>query len=136
MRKSQNFYKVYKIHILHDTNKNVNNSATLNSFVRFFFWRRFADHSSNLALGVLLKFPNMSRHSGRWCGSMILLLVFLFTFFFTATHFHPAGRQHFSFYHHRYKILMLFLQRDKSPLFLVSRFSSFSVIQVSIDRHN
>ena len=67
-------------------------SATLNSFVRFFFWRRFADHSSNLALGVLLKFPNMSRHSGRWCGSMILLLVFLFTFSFTATHFHPAGR--------------------------------------------
>ena len=33
--------------------------------------------------------------------------------FFSATHFHLGGRQHFSFSHRRYKIFMLLFQRNK-----------------------
>ena len=63
-----------------------------------------------------------------------MLYAFLFTFFFfAATHFHRAGREHFSFSHRRYKIFMLFFQRNWSPLFFISRSSSFSVIHVNVD---
>ena len=57
---------------------------------------------------------------------------FLFTvFFFTATHFHLGGRQHFSFSKQR-KIFMLFLQRHWSPLFFVSLSNSFPVIHLNV----
>ena len=40
----------------------------------------------------------------------------------------------FSFSHRRYKIFMFFFQRNRSPLFFFSRFSSFSVqIRVNVD---
>ena len=38
-------------------------------------------------------------------------------FFFTAAHFHLAGRWHFSFSHRRYIISLFFFQRYSSPLF-------------------
>ena len=39
------------------------------------------------------------------------------------------------FPHRRYKIFMLFFLRNSSPLFFISRFSSFSVISVSVDKN-
>ena len=60
--------------------------------------------------------------------------LFLLTFFFlAAAHFHLGGRQHFSFSHHRYKIVTFFFQRNWSPLFFISRSSSFSFIHVNVD---
>ena len=47
-----------------------------------------------------------------------------------------AGRWHFSFSHHSYEILMFFFQRNSSPLFLITRSSSFSVIHVNVDIKN
>ena len=73
------------------------------------------------------------------CSQKILLLVYMFAFSFPAAHFHPVGRKHVTFSHHRFsRIFMLFLQRDTSPLFLsffffISRISFFSVIHVSVD---
>ena len=58
--------------------------------------------------------------------------LFLLTFFFAAAHFHLGSRQHFSS-HHRYKIVTFFFQRNWSPLFFISRCSSFSFIHVNID---
>ena len=60
----------------------------------------------------------------------ILLPVFLFAFFFTSAHFHPAGSQHFSF-SNRHVILV----KKFAPFafFSISRSSSFSVIHDSKD---
>ena len=71
-----------------------------------------------------------------------LLLVFLFTFsfflflflLFTVAHFHVAGHQHFSFSHHRYRILMFFFQRNSSPLFFISSRSSLFVFCFLLSR--
>ena len=41
------------------------------------------------------------------CSRTVLFLVFLFAFFFTAAHFHLAGRWHFSFSHRCYEISCL-----------------------------
>ena len=57
-------------------------------------------------------------------------------YFFTAAHFHLARRQHFSFSHRRYEIFMFFFPRNSSPLFSVTRSSSFSVIHVSVNIKN
>ena len=43
-----------------------------------------------------------------------------------------AGRWHFSFSHHSYEIVMFFFQRNSSPLFLITRSSSFPVIHVNV----
>ena len=56
--------------------------------------------------------------------------------FFTAAHFHLAGRQHFSFSHRRYELFMFFFQRNSFPLFPITRSSSFSVIHVSVNIKN
>ena len=68
------------------------------------------------------------------CFIQEMLYVFLFTFFFASTHFHLGGRtrQHFSLSYCHYKIFMLLLRRNWSPLFFISRSSSFSVIQVNV----
>ena len=55
-------------------------------------------------------------------------------FVFTAAHFHLAGRQYFSFCHRRYERFMFFFQRNSSPLFSITHFSSFSVIHLSVDK--
>ena len=44
-----------------------------------------------------------------------------------------AGRQHFSCFNHRYEMFMFFFQRNLSPLFSVTRSSSFTVIHVSVN---
>ena len=54
--------------------------------------------------------------------------------FFTAAHFHlamAASISHLS--HRRYEIVMFSFQRNPSPLFSITRSSSFSVILVSVD---
>ena len=61
----------------------------------------------------------------------ILLPVFLFAFFFTSAHFHPAGSQHFSF-SNRHVILVKKFDAF-SFFFFISRSSSFSVIHNSKD---
>ena len=68
------------------------------------------------------------------CFIQKMLYVFLFTFFFASTHFHLGGRtrQHFSLSYCHYKIFMLLLRRNWSPLFFISRSSSFSVIHVNV----
>ena len=54
--------------------------------------------------------------------------------FFAAAHFHLGGRQHFSVSHHPYNIVTFFFRRNNwSPLFFISRFSSFPVIHVNLD---
>ena len=53
--------------------------------------------------------------------------MFLFSFFFTAAHFHLGDRQHFSFSHHCYKIFMLFFHQKVCPLFFISRANSLSL---------
>ena len=72
------------------------------------------------------------------CSPKILLRVFIvFAFIFcTTTHFHLSGRKYFSFSHRRYEIFMIFFQRNSSPLFFITRSSSFSVIRVSVDIKN
>ena len=55
--------------------------------------------------------------------------------FFHCRSFSP-GRQHFSFSHRRYGIFMFFFQRNSSPLFSITRSSSFSVIHVSVNIKN
>ena len=54
-------------------------------------------------------------------------------FFFAAALFYLGGRQHFSFSHSRYKILMLFFKRNWSPLFFISVSVSFSVVLANVD---
>ena len=60
-----------------------------------------------------------------------LLPVFLFAFFFTSAHFHPSGRQHFSF-SNRHVILVTKFAAF-AFFFFISRSSSFSVIHDSKD---
>ena len=55
--------------------------------------------------------------------------------FFTATHFHLAGCQHFSFSHRHFEFLFLFL-RNSSALFSITHSSSFSVIHVNVNINN
>ena len=59
-----------------------------------------------------------------------------FHFYFTTAHFLLAGRWHFSFSHCRYEIFRFFFQRNSSPLFSITRSSSFSVIHVSVNITN
>ena len=59
-----------------------------------------------------------------------------FYFYFTPAHFLLAGRWHFSFSHCRYEIFRFFFQRNSSPLFWITRSSSFSVIHVSVNITN
>ena len=59
-----------------------------------------------------------------------------FYFYFTTAHFLLAGRWHFSFSHCRYEIFRFFFQRNSSPLFSITRSSSFSVIHVSVNITN
>ena len=54
-------------------------------------------------------------------------------FFFAATHLHLGGLQLFSFSHRRHKIFMILFQRNWSPLFFISRPTSFFVIHVKVD---
>ena len=57
-----------------------------------------------------------------------------FCFFFSiAAHFHLAGRQYFLSSPRRYIIFMLLFQWNSSPLFCISRSSSFSVIHENVD---
>ena len=51
--------------------------------------------------------------------------------FFTAAHFHLAGRKHFSFSHRRFEF-----PRFSSNEFSIARSSSFSVIHVSVHIKN
>ena len=68
------------------------------------------------------------------CSPKLLVLEFLFTFFFTAAHFHLAMAASISHLSHRcYEIVMFSFQRNSSPLFSITRSSSFSVILVSVD---
>ena len=67
---------------------------------------------------------------------LMLVLVLFVVIFCTATLFHLAGRKYFSFSHRSYEIFMFFFQRKWSPLFFISRSSSFSVIHVSVDIKN
>ena len=59
---------------------------------------------------------------------------YLLFFLFTATHFHlvwwPLA---FLISHRRYKIFMLFFQRNWSPLFFISYCSSSSLLHVNVD---
>ena len=67
----------------------------------------------------------------------ILLLVFLFAFiFFHTAHFHLAGRCNFLFSHRCYEIFMFLFQENSSPLFSITRSSSFYVINVSVNIKN
>ena len=84
--------------------------TTLNGFVVHFF--AVVLHDYNVASRNFLVTRFMEE----------MLYVFLFTFLFPAvTHFHLGGRYHFSFSYRRYKIFMLFLRRNWSPLFFISR---------------
>ena len=56
----------------------------------------------------------------------MLYVVLLFTFFSLPLTVTFSGRQYFSFSHRLYKIFMLFLKRNWSPLFFTSGSSSFS----------
>ena len=77
--------------------------TTLNGFVVHFF--AVVLHDYNVASRNFLVTRFMEE----------MLSVFVFTFLFPATHFHLGGRQHFSF------SFMLFLRRNWSPLFFISR---------------
>ena len=63
-------------------------------------------------------------------------------YFFTAAHFHLAVRSLLPlasishFFHHRYEMFMFLSQRNSSPLFSITRSSSFSVIYVSVNIKN
>ena len=50
--------------------------------------------------------------------------------FFTAAHFHLAGRQHFSLSHHRFEFSCFSSYKNSSILFSITRSSSLSVIHV------
>ena len=62
-----------------------------------------------------------------------MLYVFLFTFFFSAAHFHLGGSQHFPFFSPPLLNVYFFFQRNWFPLGLISRCSSFSVIHVNLN---
>ena len=55
-----------------------------------------------------------------------------------ASHFHLAGRSllaptDFSFSHRHHEIFMIFFQRNSSPLFLITRSRSLSLIYVNVE---
>ena len=89
-----------------------------------------------------LKSNFLSTHYFLWsncpmCSPKILVLEFLFTFiFFTAAHFHLAGRKHFSFVWPPLFSCFSSNELNSSPLFSVTRSSSFYVIQVRVDIKN
>ena len=75
----------------------------------------------------------------RMCLPNIVLPVFMFAFIFHCRvwcHFHLAGRQHSLFSRRRALNFHVFLLRNSSPLFSITRFSSFSVIHVSVNIKN
>ena len=102
--------------------------TTLNGFVVHFF--AVVLHDYNVASRNFLVTRFMEE----------MFYVFLFTFLFPATHFHLGGRQHFSFSYRRYKIFMLFLRRNWSPLFfylsLALSLLSTSVQTLKLSRKN
>ena len=119
-----------------------NNNNNNNNFAR-------AGHFLYISLPLLLqREASQLDFLGRKCvvcaytRKKKLLLVFLFTFqfflflflLFTVAHFHIAGHQHFSFSHHRYKILTFFFQRNSSPLFFISSCSSLFVFCCLLSR--
>ena len=58
-------------------------------------------------------------------------------FYFSHTaHFHLDGRWHFLFSYRCYESFMFFFQGNSSPLFLITRSSSFYVINVSVNVKN
>ena len=58
-------------------------------------------------------------------------------FYFSHTaHFHLAGRCNFLFSHRCYEIFMFLFQGNSSPLFSITRSSSFYVINVSVNVKN
>ena len=71
-------------------------------------------------------------HSARAVHFLCTFLCRLFTFFFTAAHFHLGGRQHFSYSQHCHKIFM-FPTKLVPFVFYLSVSSPFSVIHVNVD---
>ena len=57
-------------------------------------------------------------------------------YFFHTAHFHLAGRCNFLFSHRCYEIFMFLFQENSSPLFSITRSSSFYVINVSVNIKN
>ena len=57
-------------------------------------------------------------------------------YFFHTAHFHFAGRCNFLFSHRCYEIFMFLFQENSSPLFSITRSSSFYVINVSVNIKN
>ena len=57
-------------------------------------------------------------------------------YFFHTAHFHLAGRCNFLFSHRCYEIFMFLFQENSSPLFSITRSSSFYVINVSVNVKN
>ena len=75
----------------------------------------------------------------RMCLPNIVFPVFMFAFIFHCRvwcHFHLADRQHSLFSRRRALNFHVFLLRNSSPLFSITRFSSFSVIHVSVNIKN
>ena len=62
-----------------------------------------------------------------------MFYVFLFTFSSLPLIFTMVAANISPLSHHRYKIFMVFFQRNWSPLLFISRSSSFSVIHVNVD---
>ena len=73
--------------------------------------RNFALSAHFLSRFLCRCFARLQRNFLVTCFIEEMSYVFVFTFFFTAAHFHPNGRQHFSFSDRRYKIFMLFYQQ-------------------------
>ena len=57
-------------------------------------------------------------------------------YFFHTAHFLLAGRCNFLFSHRCYEIFMFLFQENLSPLFSITRSSSFYVINVSVNIKN
>ena len=57
-------------------------------------------------------------------------------YFFHTAHFHLDGRWHFLFSHRCYEIFMFLFQGNSSPLFSITRPSSFYIINVSVNIKN
>ena len=88
----------------------------------------FARHSTLFCTFLCRCCCNVKLPSNTFCGENVVVLTKNFVacvpvsfLHFTAAHFHLEGRWHLSFT--RYKIFMLFFQRNSSPLFLISRSS-------------
>ena len=81
-------------------------------------------------IAVVLHDYNVKLPSFTFYGGNVPCVPVRFFFFFTAAHFHLGGRWHFSL--PLYKNFHVFFQRNSSPLFFISRSSSFSVIHISV----